>query len=116
MNGREAIYGWAMKDPLAAGNWYRENPDINPRFRAELLSRVVGGIALTHPEKLTDFLATLSEQEQIRTVGHSVWNLLHGGGITEVNRWLDEIQGGDWPESLKSTKPFLPTPRVWKIG
>lgn len=78
-HAQQALYGWAMKDPQAAGEWYLNTEGIRDRLHGELLSRVIGGIALMNPGELTKFAASLSEDEQVRSVGHSVWNLMKNG-------------------------------------
>ena len=105
------MWGWAMADPLAAVQFYRSNTDLSPETKFRLLSRVAGGIALTNPGELAPFIATLSEEEQNQTIGHSVWNLIHGGGIERANDWLDDMEQNNFTEQFK-TRSFQEVARA----
>ena len=96
-----ALYGWAMTDPKRAQDWFLNMGEVDEGMRLGLLSWVVGGISLKNPELLTGFVALLPEEDQIRTVGHSVWNLMQAGGIERTSAWVDEIQNGDWSPAIK---------------
>lgn len=98
----QAMWGWSMTDPAGVIAYYPDLATLDPKFRNEMFSRMIGGLALTNHEELLRFVSTLPEEEQNLSVGHSVWNLMKGGGIERTNRWLDDVQNGSFPERMKS--------------
>lgn len=86
------IYGWAMKDPQAAGAWLDDVGSSEPDQRQRLLPALVAGMALTNSTKAMELLASLPAEERANCVGHFTWNLVQNEGIDRAVDWMVEVK------------------------